>query len=398
MRVLQQTCIGAVIDRPELVDMFLERLPIHQFDGNLHRVAKAIGDLATDGEALTPASVVERLRVNGDLSISGGAPAVFDCWALGGASTDPRQEITTLSRLFALRDAWDVGNLLRESVGHMDLSQWIDLARNHIDRIAKVDEGSAPPVMTYLRDVLTGEDVQVEWCIPGLLPKGTATMLTAEEGIGKSTVLRQFGVAAMAGLQPFEMHREKYEPQRVLLVDCENPRNSVVRGLRAQWTYARTFNPIADTTNMAVESHQGGLDLSSAHDQGWLHRMVREHKANLIVIGPVYRFASGDLNTEEGVRSLVTEHHAPNAPAGTQRALRPIGSSAMRRWFGQGLSLRGKPCTPHEDSFCKQCQRKAQIESWRGGREEEARWPRYLMGEPGHPWWSRDEYAETMAG
>lgn len=412
VRVLEQACIGAVIDKPEHIAYFLERLPLEHFDGNLFRIAKALADLATDDTVtITPMAVVEKLRVNGDLFLAGGAAAVFDCFVHGSKVIDPKQEIGTLSRLFALRDAWGVGQRLSMAVANMDLDRWVSYAEEQVGRIAKISEGSAPPVMTYLRDVLVGEDVSVEWCVPGLLPKGTATMLTAEEGVGKSTVLRQVAVSAMAGVSPFTPHGEKYQPQRVLLVDCEVSRSQLTRGLRSIWSYARQFNQFADTTVMAVESHQGGLNFSDAHDQAWLHRVVREHRADLLVVGPVYRFTDSDLNTEEGVRtwqrcfepmladglSILTEHHAPNAAPGQTRALRPIGSSAMRRWFAQGIALRVGKCDAHEQVFCRSCPRSATVESWRGSRDEEARWPHFLKGEQGQVWWSRDEAREVAS-
>lgn len=238
-----------------------------------------------------------------------------------------------------------------------------------------------------------------------------STYLAGKEFIPthNSTVLRQIAVSAMAGMNPFTPWGQKFKPQRVVLIDCEVSANQFKRSLRNLWSYGREFQPLADTDFMAVETHQGGLNFSEPHDQGWLHRLVRQHKADLLVVGPVYRFTDADLNTEEGVRtwqrcfepmladgvSILTEHHAGNGAAGQQRSLRPIGSSAMRRWFAQGISLRTDKCDPHGLSFCPSCQRRARVESWRGSREEEARWPHYLKGEKDRVWWTSDEGREV---
>jgi replicative DNA helicase len=319
------------------------------------------------------------------------------------------EQIETLARRYALREAQTVSTMLFQSAAQMSLPEWVALAKENVERIEKIEQGSAPPVFSYVEQAFTGEDLTVEWCLDGLIPRGTATMLTAEEGVGKSTVLRQIALAAGAGFQPFLPWAEKYDPVRTLLIDCEVTENQFKRSLRALWGYGNRYGSIPPQT-VAWESQQGGINLSEPFWQGWLHRRVRDHKADLVVIGPVYRFTDADLNTEEGVRtwqrafeplladgvSVVTEHHAPNGAPGAVRALRPIGSSAMRRWFAQGVALRNRKCDVHEELFCATCTRTATVEAWRGTREEEARWPRYLRGETGHVWWVADEMREVM--
>lgn len=409
-QVLEKTVVGALIDHPEMIPEFLERIELTYLTSLPFFMASALGEMVTEGEGVTIHTLVEKMRVRGQLALAGGALRVFEVWQHSTHSYNLKDEIGLLAEKYALREASQVGVRLNQGIDQMTLDEWLPWARSHIDKIEDMSTGASPAVMTYLHDMLTGDDVTVDWAIPGLLSRGTATMLTAEEGVGKSTVLRQIAMSAMAGVHPFEPWLDHYEPQRVLLIDCEVSQNQLTRSLRSLWTYARTHNTHADTTYMAVESHQAGLNFSSAHDQGWLHRMVQQHKAQVVVVGPVYRFTDEDLNTEEGVRtwqrpfeslmsegvSVLTEHHAPNSAPGQQRALRPIGSSAMRRWFSQGIALRTRKCAEHEDPFCLSCQRRATVESWRGSRDEEARWPRFLSGVPGHVWWNRDEAAEVM--
>lgn len=407
-RLLERAVVGGLIDHPEFIGYFLERIEVHFLSSTAFFVAQALADLVTDAEPVTVQTVMERMRTRGELPLAGGGPALFEVWSEGQRSFDPEGEIDILAGRYALREAHEVGQRLIQGVDTMAPEAWVSWAESEVDRVRQMAAGS-PTVFTYLRDRLVGEDVSVQWCVPGLIPLGTATMLTAEEGVGKSVVLRQIAMAAMAGLDPFAPQNAPYEPQRVVLIDCEVTSNQLTRSLRALWSYCRPFAPDADTTFMAVESHQGGLNFSEPHDQGWLHRMVRGHKADLVVVGPVYRFTDSDLNTEEGVRSwqrafepllaegvsVVTEHHAPNEHTGHVRMLRPIGSSAMRRWFAQGISLRTQECAIHNYKFCPTCPRSASVESWRGSRDEEARWPRYLRGERGHVWWVTDEEQEV---
>lgn len=407
-RILERSIVGSLIDHPEFLPLFLERIELNYLSSTAYYAAKALADLFTESEAITVQTVMERMRVRDELVLAGGAAALFEVWTEGTRSFDPEGEINMLANRYALRAASEVGARLTQGIESMEIETWLPWADSEIERIRQISAQSVPAVYPTLGDVLTGEDLTPEWCIPGILPKGTATMLTAEEGVGKSTVLRQMAMAAMAGADPFVPH-VRYEPQRVLLIDCENPRNHMHRSLRSMWSYLRPQAPEADVNLLKPLSRQGGLNLSEPKDQGWLHRAVRDTKADLVVIGPVYRFTDADLNTEEGVRSwqrtfeplladgitVLTEHHAPNEGQNTVRSLRPIGSSALRRWFAQGIALRARKCEVHDDKFCRDCQRRATVESWRGSREEEARWPRQLVGEHGHTWWSRDERAEV---
>lgn len=409
---LEMACVGALVTRPELADAFFQQLPLEEFSPGTGYIAHAVMGLLDSDSEITAMSVLEQLRTDGKLERAGGGPFLYDCIAAGNEWVDAHAAIETLSRLFGLRDAWATGIRLQQAATSMELPGWVSYAKDQVDRIDRIAAGAAPPNLTYLADVLTGEDVSVDWCVPGLLPKATATMLTAPEGLGKSTVLRQIALAAAAGLSAFEPYRtdDSYEPQRVVLVDCEVPRNQLIRSLRHLWSYGVQHAPHADTMAMVVESHQGGIDLTDGKDQAWLHHIVRHHRADLLVIGPVYRLTSTDLNTEEGVRAwqkplesmmadgvtVVTEHHAPNESAGHARSLRPIGSSAMRRWFAQGVSMRGRPCAEHEDEWCRLCRRRARVENWRGSREEEVAWPHYLTSMEGQVWWIRDQYAENM--
>lgn len=408
--MLEATVVGVLMDRPALANRFFEKLPMEQFGPQTYRVAKAIADLRALGREWSPQQVVEQLRVNGDLMLAGGGPFVFDCYVSGQTVIDPEQHIETLSRLYLLRDAWAVGNRLRDFATKMDATEWVSYAQQQVDRIAKMEAGTMPASLVYLSNLLDLGELAVDWMMPGLIPTATTTMITAEEGVGKSTIMRQIAVSAISGISPFEPQREHYEPVRTLLVNCEGSLNQLVRGLRAAWTYAQNYAPTADSNLLAVESHPEGVNLSEPHYQAWLHRLVREHKPGLLVVSPLYRITDADLNTEEGVRtwqrffeplvadgmSLVMEHHSPNAMDGHVRGLRPLGSSAIRRWFGQGVSMRHKVCTTHQESFCRLCIRQAQVELWRGSRDEEVRWPTYIKGEDRAVWWRRDEYAEMQ--
>jgi AAA domain len=411
-RRLEMTCVGALIDRPALATSFYERLPLDQFGPGTYQIASTVAAMIADGHPVDPVTVLGRLSEDGNLPNAGGGLFLSECIELGHLTVDVGFAIEMLARVYLRREA--LGALIRERQSldsGIDMTDWMRFRQDQTERLARIDAGRTDPPTPGLSAWLTGDDVTVEWTVPRLLSRGSAVMLTAEEGVGKSTILRQIGCAAIAGIHPFEpqIPHLRYEPKRVLLVDCEVSKNQLTRSLRALWSYARTFSPGADPDLMTPISRQGGIDLSRPRDQAWLQREVRQQRADLLVIGPVYRFADSDVSTEEGVRAwqrcfeplmaegvtVLTEHHTPNEQAGNPRLLRPIGSSVLRRWFAQGIAMRVKNCEKHREPFCTTCRRTARVEPWRGSREDEADWPMRLVGEDDQTWWLRDWAAET---
>lgn len=408
-RLMELAVIGAAIENPVARGPGFLELPIEEFGGNRHTVAKVLAEMLAEQKPVSAQLLIEEIRTRGLLHADHGS-TIYDASVVAYQSVSPERDLEALSRLYLGRAAFWVGSRLQDNVERMEVTEALAVAEAEITRLQRIDSGRMPLEMTYLGDLLQGEDVSIDWLIPHTLARSSSMMLTAGEGAGKSTVLRQLACAAVAGLDPFdpEFDGTPYPPRRVLLVDCEVSRNQLVRSLRHLWGYARKFAPEADPNLLAVESRQGGWDLSTGRDQAELLRMVREHRPDLIVVSPVYRMAESDLNTEEGVRAwqrpfenlmadgatFVTEHHAPNGSSDRIRDLRPVGSSAMRRWFGQGLSLRTMRCAGHKTAFCSYCIPKVAVEHWRGPRDE-TRWPHRLMGVQGQLWWVRD-YSEEV--
>lgn len=411
-RRLEMTCVGALIERPQLAAMFYERLPLDQFGPGTYHLASAVAAMLADNKPVGETTVLAYLSDTGALSVAGGPLFLHECVEYGHLAVDVEYVIDALAAVYLRREAKSSLIRLNQSLdGGMDMGDWMGLAVDQVARLARIEGGHAEEQVPGMSALLAGDDEPVEWVVPALLSKGTAVMLTAEEGIGKSTILRQIGCAAIAGIHPFEPQIEhfRYEPKRVVLVNCEGSTSQLRRSLRALWSYARTFAPGADPDLLTWLSEPGGMDLTQPRDQTRLQRVVRQKRPDLLIIGPVYRFAQGDNSTEEGVRlwqrcfeplmaegvSVLTEHHTPNEQAGNPRLLRPIGSSVMRRWFAQGIGIRTKNCEKHGEPFCKNCQWKAKIEPWRGSREGEAEWPSRLIGEREHTWWHRDWDAEV---
>jgi hypothetical protein len=225
------------------------------------------------------------------------------------------------------------------------------------------------------------EDDAYDWLIPNLLERGDRMVLTGKEGEGKSTLLRQIGLAAAAGLHPFSL--EPIAPLRVLDVDCENSE----RQLRREFT--RALQPFEGRSDMLdrffIEVHTEGLILDQVRDpdgdRAWLEAIIVACQPQLVLLGPIYKVLIGVANDEEPNRELVKfldrlrgrygfavllEMHTPHD------AKRPYGWSGWKRWpeFGLHLDEGGK------------------LERWRGDREARA-WPEQLIrGAPGGWLWT----------
>lgn len=226
-----------------------------------------------------------------------------------------------------------------------------------------------------LDELLAEPDPEYDWIVEGLIERGDRTILTGAEGVGKSTLSRQIAVAVASGLHPFTF--EPIVPVRTLLVDVENGRRHVKRKLRAlRQAAGDEYRGI-----LRIETLTGGLDLTTQTDASRLAKLVDANRAELLVIGPVYKLAMGDPSDEPTARTvaarldrlrvdfgcaLLLEAHSPHSQNGT-RAQRPYGASLWMRWpeFGIHLDANGK------------------LAHWRGPRDERE-WPRRLVRS--EPW------------
>jgi hypothetical protein len=243
------------------------------------------------------------------------------------------------------------------------------------------------------------------WVLGHLLARGERVVITGTEGAGKSTMGRQCGVAAAAGIDPFTL--APCQPVRVLAIDLENPEDLMIEswsGFRA--AAARRGRPVKDGM-LWIDRRPDGLDLADVRDQRWLRRRVEAITPQLLVIGPVYKmYVGGDTQREETVARLVTayldklrvstgewalilEHHSPHSPpTARQRPTRPIGSSLWMRWPEFGIGIR--PALDAQDGD----RRLMEVESWRGPRAQRP-WPKRI--EEGTNGWAWTEAAPEGA-
>lgn len=224
-----------------------------------------------------------------------------------------------------------------------------------------------------LGELLTEADDEPDWLIPGLLERRDRLMLTGEEGLGKSYLLRQIAVMAAAGLDPFDPSR-RIPPVKAMIVDCENTQRQVRRKVRPVVEFAaRHGQTRPDMMPLLCSSR---IDITRDKDLARLHFEFDAWQPELLVIGPLYRLVPRALQTDDEAApvlaaldtirdrgiALLIEAHAGHALKGSHRDLRPRGSSALLGWpeFGYGMRTVASGY--------------ADLVPWRGDRDERD-WP-----------------------
>lgn len=271
-------------------------------------------------------------------------------------------------------DHFDAGHTLEQLV-----ETWSDSTE------AKAD--LAPDLWEFI----AVDDVARDWVVPGLLERGDRLVWTGFEGLGKSMFVRQLAVTVAAGLDPFLL--AETEPQRVLLIDCENSERQSRRKFRPLAAASISARRRVPDGGLRLIHKPEGLDLTRVDDRAWLLERVTAHKPDLLMVGPFYRLHAANINEEQAARTtvaaldaaraavdcaLVVEAHAGHGEHGKNRSVRPLGSSLLMRWpeFGYGIAPAGEP-----DADGKT--RHVHVKPWRGDRDERD-WPTELVW--GDPW------------
>lgn len=246
------------------------------------------------------------------------------------------------------------------------------------------DEGSAAVTAVPAKhiDELLGENEEpYDWLIPDLLERGDRLIVTAPEGLGKSTLLRQIAMAGSIGQHPFG-GADLERPLKALIVDLENSERQIKRQLR----------PLREAANRRPELYlkilPAGINIQSEVDRAEIERTIAYVRPDILVIGPVYKMSDGDPNDEVSAKpvameldrlrtiygfAVLMEHHQPYGDNAKKRPLRPVGWSGWSRWPEFGLALVGEPDDPE-----------VEVKRWRGDRDAR-KWPAKLA-KYGNPW------------
>jgi hypothetical protein len=216
--------------------------------------------------------------------------------------------------------------------------------------------------------------------IPGMCNRDYRTIVVAEEGAGKSLLLRTIGQSAAQGMHPFT--HKHIEPKRVLVVDLENPAQAIIDTAFGLELLLEERSLDYDESRFKVWRRPGGINIRKLADRAALQREIAFHQPDLVCIGPIYKmYARGigesyEDSADEAMRvlddlrtkyefALYMEHHAAKGKSGEGRDLSPMGSQRWMAWPEIGISL-------YRD---KQDPTSFDVKRFRGDRLSGVKWP-----------------------
>ena len=151
------------------------------------------------------------------------------------------------------------------------------------------------------------------WLIPGLLIRGTVTMLNGDGGVGKSLLVQQLATA-MATARPFLGIEAPPRPVKSLAVFCEDDFGELhFRQARINAHYGCGMDDLQAMTLLSRVGLENGLmTFERRTDEGattpfyhQLEHMIRESGAELIVIDTAADSFIGNENIRTQVRQFV---------------------------------------------------------------------------------------------
>ncbi|HEX5347904.1 MAG TPA: AAA family ATPase [Pseudonocardiaceae bacterium] len=239
-----------------------------------------------------------------------------------------------------------------------------------------------------------------DYVIPGLLARKNRIILTAPEGYGKSTLLRQIACCAAGGLHPFRP--EGIPPVRVLVIDAENPAEI------NEDEYSKLIDTLevmghCPRPGMLTIEELGPTNLLDPRQAAVRYTQIERLRPDLILIGPIYQLHEENPNDEGPARklsgvldrmraisgaALVTEAHTPHSDGAHGQLLRPFGASLWKRWPEFGYCLHPVPADGREspeERHIRQEMRESLFTPWRGPRAKR-QWPRRLSAGSRLPW------------
>jgi replicative DNA helicase len=386
-------CLIAEFARTEVLAAVNEDAYYQHRHSIIHR---AIADLHRVGGEVDAITLGKYLADTGDLSKVGGQTYLWELVRAVPTAANGEWYAGIVQDRAIRRAVIELGTRLVQ-MGYSTDGETSEIAELAVTMAREIrDQGRETedlPVEDIL-DFVQHEDVY-DWVVPGLLERQDRMILTASEGGGKSTLLRQMAITLAAGLHPFRTW-EYIDPARVLVLDCENSAASSRRKYRPLLAAAESVEQPVRRGMFHIECKPAGVDLTKAKDRAWMMRRVEKVKPDVLIIGPVYRLHAGDPNSEELARkvsvvidearatagcAVLMEAHSPHQNGfASHRPLRPLGSSLWLRWPEFGFGLR-----PVDDEKSATEARARSVQPWRGQRDERD-WPRWIKQGEAWPW------------
>lgn len=383
--MFEQGVIGGALAHPRIIASLEREVSAGDFhDMRLGRIFERLIELHVGGAHIDYLSVWDKLA---GWDIRGIELLELSAWA----NTTAESAVYYAGRV---REA-SVKRMLTEIGGRLQdagIEAGVAMARAAEDLRELRDMASGGKSVRWLREILDvpEEDDAYDWVIPGLLERQDRLMLSAGEGVGKSTFLRQMATLSAGGIHPFQF--SQIEPLNVLVIDAENSERQWRRAVRSLAENVAMQGMRDPRDHLAVHCVPV-MDIAKPNDLGQIHRWIDESRPDIVLLGPLYRMTSGSLNKEEDakpvlnaldsirerdVAMLIEVHAGLDKDSTGERGLRPRGSSTLIGWPEFGLGLRrDKKIEGRTPTFS--------LVRWRGDRDRRE-WPTRLIRGQQWPW------------
>jgi hypothetical protein len=250
------------------------------------------------------------------------------------------------------------------------------------------DSGTEDIGTLTLGELMDKPEDPYDWVIPNLLERMDRLILTGEEGLGKSVLLRQLAIMSAAGIHPFS--KAPIPPITAHIIDLENTERHVKRQLKplAIQAKAKGSDP---SSRLFIDCDPRGIDITRDKDFSWVNKVLDATQPDLLIIGPLYRMVPRALQTDDHVAPVIAalnsirsrgitiamEAHAGHSKSkNDERDMRPRGSSALMGWPEFGYGLRRNEID-------------VDLVAWRGDRDERD-WPKRIRPMGQWPWTAVD--------
>ncbi|MBF6358096.1 AAA family ATPase [Nocardia higoensis] len=413
--------LGAVLTAPDEVQADFLSVPLDAwYTRRAQQLAGLLHAMLQSGEPVNPNTVLmtamnRGLVANGMLS----GDYIFTCTQ--GSALAPVAPLAAerIVHLHVLRKMWQASTTVAQRVesswstgiDRLDTFEHISTLKTALEDIDRdlTTNIDAPKTLNEFLAERTDETNTRSWLVPGLLQRMDRVILTGQEGLGKSQLLAQWGIAMAIGQHPFTGRPlpAGTPPSRVLVVDVENAKHQLQdRYARIQEMFVERRRDFgmgpADWDNFKIaRPRPGGINLLDGRDAAWVESQIADAAPDVLIFGSLYKAHNTNPNDEQPARNLaaildrwrerydlaiLTEAHANKSTNSSgHRNMEPNGSSVWLRWPEYGYGLR----RAQEDAGERDKVTVADVVAWRGARSS-GRWPLQFQRSHLIPWMPAD--------
>lgn len=356
----RQLCSALLIKEQAFDEVSLVAVPDDFYVPRLRTIYAAMLAMWLGAEPIDTTTLAAKLREEGTLEACGGVEFLGEldrAWDARNPMSYARIVVEMAVRRRVVRACEEA---VAAAYDLADVGDVTDLVRSALDEADQVSFGIPKDLWTveeFLKRASEGGLARSRWVIPGQLRIGWRVVVIAEEGAGKTELLRQIAVMGACGHHPFTF--QDAPPVRTLLVDLENPMDVVASRVGALHDRAR-LTPTGVSADaegrMSIWHRPEGIDLRSRACRIEFDGVLARTRPEIVCMGPLYKCYSTTSreNDEHGAKevqqtldrlrarygfALVLEHHAPKADRYGSRPMDPYGSVLWKRWPEFGLSL-----------------------------------------------------------